>query len=51
MAVVAPPPPPQDAAPTKQGPFISFRERDFRWLWIGTITVGFGQWGQQIGLN
>jgi len=51
VAVVAPPPPPQDAAPTKQGPFISFRERDFRWLWIGTITVGFGQWGQQIGLN
>lgn len=52
VAVIAPPPQAEDAAPpAKQGPLVSFKERDFRWLWIGTITVGFGQWGQQIGLN
>lgn len=33
------------------GPFVSLRQRDFRLLWAGTIAVGFGQWGQQIGLN
>jgi MFS family permease len=51
VAVVAPPPGPEATPPPKQGPLISFKERDFCWLWIGTITVGFGQWGQQIGLN
>lgn len=51
MAATAPPAQPGDAPPQKPGPLISFRERDFRWLWIGTITIGFGQWGQQIGLN
>ncbi len=52
MAVIAPPTQPNEAPPPpKQGPLVSFKERDFRWLWIGTITIGFGQWGQQIGLN
>lgn len=51
MATVAPPTQPGEEAPRKQGPFASFVDRDFRWLWLGTITVGFGQWGQQIGLN
>ena len=55
MATIAPPTvpgaAPEESPPQKQGPFASFANRDFRWLWIGTITVGFGQWGQQIGLN
>ena len=51
MATVAPPTQPAPPPPPKQGPLVSFKERDFRWLWIGTVTVGFGQWGQQIGLN
>jgi len=51
VATIAPPTQPGEEAPRKQGPFASFVERDFRWLWVGTITVGFGQWGQQIGLN
>ena len=51
MATIAPPTQPAPPAPPKQGPLVSFKERDFRWLWIGTITIGFGQWGQQIGLN
>jgi MFS family permease len=37
--------------PALGGPFVSLRQRDFRLLWVGTIAVGFGQWGQQIGLN
>ncbi|MGE3961871.1 MAG: MFS transporter [Dehalococcoidia bacterium] len=55
MATIAPPTAPggvpDEPPPPKQGPFVSFSNRDFRWLWVGTITVGFGQWGQQIGLN
>ncbi|MEZ4502434.1 MAG: MFS transporter [Dehalococcoidia bacterium] len=30
--------------------FVSFRERDFRYLALSTLAVGFGQWAQQIGL-
>ncbi|MCK9495860.1 MAG: MFS transporter [Dehalococcoidia bacterium] len=37
--------------PVTGGPFVSLRDRDFRLLWYGTAFVGFGQWGQQIGLN
>lgn len=40
---------PEDEAP--RGTFTSLRVRDFRYLWIGTVAVGFSQWGQQIGLN
>jgi len=31
--------------------FESLALRDFRLLWTSTILSGFGQWGQQIGLN
>ena len=31
--------------------FESLALRDFRLLWVSTILSGFGQWGQQIGLN
>lgn len=31
--------------------FESLALRDFRLLWASTILSGFGQWGQQIGLN
>ena len=52
MAVIAQPPPqPEEPAARKQGPFASFVVRDFRWLWIGTVTPGFGQRGQQIAHN
>ncbi len=37
--------------PVYGGPFVSLKDRDFRLLWVGTVFVGFGQWGQQIGLN
>ena len=37
--------------PVIGGPFVSLKDRDYRLLWFGTIFVGFGQWGQQIGLN
>ena len=37
--------------PALGGPFVSLRQRDFRFLWFGTVFVGFGQWGQQIALN
>jgi len=43
--------PPPVVPPRKRSPFTSLRDRDFRWLWIGTVTAGFGQWGQQIALN
>ncbi len=48
-AVTQPTAPPE--APRKPGPFLSLRNRDFRWLWISTVAVGFGQWGQQIALG
>jgi MFS family permease len=51
LATVTDPVPSEEEAPKRLGPLTSLRNRDFRWLWIGTITVGFGQWGQQIGLN
>ncbi|MCK9487104.1 MAG: MFS transporter [Dehalococcoidia bacterium] len=50
MAAVAGPTSPSEA-PSKPGPFLSLRNRDFRWLWISTVAVGFGQWGQQIALG
>jgi len=37
--------------PSAGGPFLSLRDRDFRLFWYGTVSVGFSQWGQQIGLN
>jgi MFS family permease len=30
--------------------FISFANRDFRYLGLSTLALGFGQWAQQIGL-
>ena len=46
---------PRDVAPGLPpvigGPFVSLKDRDYRFLWVGTVFVGFGQWGQQIGLN
>jgi MFS family permease len=38
-------------APHKGSTFESLKNRDFRWLWVGTTSGGFSQWGQQIGLN
>jgi MFS family permease len=37
--------------PVIGGPFVSLRDRDYRLLWFSTVFVGFGQWGQQIGIN
>ncbi|MEX2031614.1 MAG: MFS transporter, partial [Dehalococcoidia bacterium] len=51
MAAVAKAPAGEPEAPRRHGPFTSLRNRDFRWLWISTLAVGFGQWGQQIALN
>ena len=31
-------------------PFEAFRLRDFRYLTLSTVAVGFGQWAQQIGI-
>ena len=31
--------------------FASMRQRDFRYLTLSTVSLGFGQWFQQIGLN
>jgi len=31
--------------------FISLKERDFRYLMLGTLGIGLGQWLQQIGLG
>lgn len=42
---------PPGLPPVYGGPFVSLRDRDYRLLWFGTVFVGFGQWGQQIGLN
>ncbi len=50
MATVAPTSVPP-APPRRPGPFLSLHNRDFRWLWISTVAVGFGQWGQQIALG
>jgi MFS family permease len=30
--------------------FVSFEQRDFRYLSLSTLAIGFGQWAQQIGL-
>lgn len=42
---------PPGLTPVYGGPFISLKDRDYRLLWFGTVFVGFGQWGQQIGIN
>ncbi len=39
------------AGPRDLGTFEAFKDRDFRLLWAGTSSLGFSQWGQQIGLN
>ncbi len=35
----------------RKGAFESLRNRDFRLLTLSTISLGFGQWGQQIALG
>lgn len=47
-AATPPAPPPRS---TRGNTFASLKQRDFRLLWIGTVSAGFGQWGQQIGMN
>ena len=54
MAIEAQPDPAASPAPpAKQRPnaFESLRNRDFRLLTLSTISIGFGQWGQQIALG
>ena len=36
--------------PTWRQVFVSFEQRDFRYLGLSTVAVGFGQWAQQLGL-
>lgn len=47
-------PPPRRATgrgrPTLRQAFVSFEQRDFRYLGLSTVAVGFGQWAQQLGL-
>lgn len=52
-AVVAVAGPGARAAPRQgalRGVFISFQSRDFRYLSLSSLALGFGQWAQQIGL-
>jgi MFS family permease len=42
--------PPKRGKPTLGEAFIAFRLRDFRYLTLSTLAVGYGQWAQQIGL-
>ncbi len=55
MAIEAQPDPttPPASPPAKQRPnaFESLKNRDFRLLTLSTISIGFGQWGQQIALG
>ncbi len=54
MAIEAQPDPAASRTPpAKQRPnaFESLRNRDFRLLTLSTISIGFGQWGQQIALG
>lgn len=53
MAIEAQPDPAASSPPAKQRPnaFESLRNRDFRLLTLSTISIGFGQWGQQIALG
>ncbi|MFA7249202.1 MAG: MFS transporter [Dehalococcoidia bacterium] len=52
--VEAPPPPPrlrQRGIPgSLRRAFVSFEERDFRYLGLSSLALGLGQWGQQIAL-
>jgi MFS family permease len=45
--IAVPPPSPSAFRRT----FASFSNRDFRYLTLSSIAVGFGQWGQQIALS
>jgi len=42
--------PPKRSKPTLAETFEAFRFRDFRYLMLSTLAVGFGQWAKQIGL-
>ena len=43
--------PPVRVEERRPGRMDALRIRDFRFLFIGTLTSGFGQWAQMIGLN
>ncbi|MCY4455853.1 MAG: MFS transporter, partial [Chloroflexi bacterium] len=43
--------PSQPARPAKQDRIGALRLRDFRFLFIGTVTSGYGQWATMIGLG
>lgn len=51
-AALTPPAParPGRRAPSLRQVFVSFEQRDFRYLGLSTLAVGFGQWAQQLGL-
>lgn len=52
MDRVTVPAPPDGRPPSAAGrAFVSLRDRDFRYLSLSTLSIGFGQWGQQIALN
>ncbi len=42
--------PPRRRTSSLAAPFEAFRLRDFRYLTLSTVAVGFGQWAQQIGI-
>ncbi|MFN8639114.1 MAG: MFS transporter [Dehalococcoidia bacterium] len=44
------PAPQRSARPGFRQAFVSFKQRDFRYLGLSTLAVGFGQWAQQLGL-
>lgn len=56
VAALAPPQTDRSARPARRGRtslrevFVSFEQRDFRYLGLSTLAVGFGQWAQQLGL-
>ena len=43
--------PPVGVEQRRPGRMDALRIRDFRFLFIGTVSSGFGQWAQMIGLN
>lgn len=45
------PPTPPPPTPPDRGPFYALQGRDFRFLFLGTLTSGFGQWAQMIGMG
>ncbi len=48
--VVEPLPPPVRRRSSLRSAFVAFENRDFRYLGLSTLAIGFGQWAQQIGL-